>query len=154
MSLAVKLNDDNELDLGLDAAGGLALGDDLSTAVLLSLLTNRKAANDDELPDSASQFPDYRGWWGDQFSPHPCGSKIWLRSRDLPNEQLRLKIISDCKQALNHLILAGVCRAIDITADFIQADPSQPNLVMLGIHIRLFKENGDEAKFDYVWKNK
>ena len=154
MSLAIRLNDNHELDLALDAMGGLALGDDLTTAVLLSLLTDRQADLDDPLPEKNAPFPDRRGWWGDHFSPYPCGSKYWLRVRDLPNDQLRLTIITDTREALNPLMRGGVCRDAVITADFTKPDQSQPNLVMLAIHIRLLKQNGDEAKFDYVWKNK
>lgn len=154
MSLAIRLNDNNELDLALDEQGGLAVGDDLTTAMMLSLLCDRQASTDDALPSQTDPFPDRRGWWGDHYSPDPSGSKYWLRSRSKPDDQLLHILIADSKEATDHLIKSGVCRDIDITAEYIKPDPKHPNLVAVGIHLRLLKQNGNEAKFDYVWNNK
>ena len=58
-------------------------GDDgLLTALLISLFTDRRAHDDDPLPDERVGVPsDMRGWWGDYFEterPDPIGSRLWL----------------------------------------------------------------------------
>ena len=82
----------------LTATGALdlapKLGDDevdaLETAALLSLLTDARAAADDEVPDEASR----RGYWGDAYDalvdasdpPGPLGSRLWLLHDALATE--------------------------------------------------------------------
>lgn len=57
---------------------------ELATAVVVALGTDRRANADDILPDIASD--DRRGWWGDQDAERiwggwPIGSRLWLLER-------------------------------------------------------------------------
>ncbi|WP_241085111.1 phage GP46 family protein [Candidatus Vondammii sp. HM_W22] len=62
MDLAIIYNG-TELTLDLTTLDvDLAANDGLHSAVLVSLFTDRRAANDDLLPSSAL---DRRGWWAD-----------------------------------------------------------------------------------------
>ncbi|MCW4628290.1 MULTISPECIES: phage GP46 family protein [Marinomonas] len=54
--------------------------------VLISLFTDSRASDSDELPDGSS---DLRGWPGDTYSTTPWGGKLWLLKRE--------KLISDVK---------------------------------------------------------
>lgn len=68
------------------ANGQLAIDESPRTAVILSLFTDRRAGDSDELPDGGS---DRRGWWGDAFPEvqgDAWGSRLWLysRAKDLP----------------------------------------------------------------------
>src|SRR5437868_6146739 len=56
----------------------LASGDDLQTAILISLFTDRIADPSDVIPDGTS---DPRGWWGDEGQAENIGSRLWLLSR-------------------------------------------------------------------------
>ena len=57
----------------------------LATAVMVALNTDRRALDDDVLPQLGSD--DRRGWWGDTdagsiWGGWPIGSRLWLMSRD------------------------------------------------------------------------
>lgn len=58
--------------------------DELQSAIIIALGTDRRAAADDVLPDPDSD--DRRGWWGDTnadvlFEGWPIGSRLWLLQR-------------------------------------------------------------------------
>lgn len=65
------------------------LGDaGLLSAVIISLFTDRRARDDDPLPDERVGVPsDRRGWWGDYLDEDQpaVGSRLWLlwREKDL-----------------------------------------------------------------------
>jgi phage gp46-like protein len=64
--------------------GTLDQTQDLATAVIVALGTDRLADITDELPDPDST--DRRGWWGDMdtqliWNGWPIGSRLWLLSR-------------------------------------------------------------------------
>jgi len=56
---------------------GLATGTPLASAMLVSLFTDRRASDDDQVPAGM----DRGGWWGDAYSPSPWGSRLWLLRR-------------------------------------------------------------------------
>lgn len=58
--------------------GALASGNDLASAVLISLFTDRIAGDADIPPDGGD---DRRGWWGDAGEDVPIGSRLWLLDR-------------------------------------------------------------------------
>lgn len=60
------------------SGGALTSGDDLETAVLISLFTDRTAEATDIPPDGGD---DRRGWWGDEDEDVPIGSRLWLLDR-------------------------------------------------------------------------
>lgn len=53
--------------------------DSLTSDVIISLYTDRRALDSDEIPGGDT---DRRGWWGDSFRPRPIGSRLWLLSRE------------------------------------------------------------------------
>lgn len=72
------------LDWALTATGDLDDAQQLQTAVIISLATDRRANDDDILPDPLSE--DRRGWWGDLnadaiWGGGPIGSRLWLLER-------------------------------------------------------------------------
>ena len=61
--------------------GSLASGNDLETAVIISLFTDRRAAPSDVIPDGTG---DPRGWWADvdtNGNLDEWGSRLWLIDR-------------------------------------------------------------------------
>ena len=59
----------------------------LVSAIWMSLGTDRRAQQDDVIPNGSQ---DKRGWWGDTYRPRKIGSRLWLlyREKQLP-ETLR-----------------------------------------------------------------
>ena len=112
----------------VDLVKGKALANDgdLTTAILISLLTDRRADPDDELPEyvqDADLFPaDRRGWAGDALPPvvgDRIGSRLWLLARAKQTEETRQQAIENSHEALQWLIDDGHALKIDITAEWI-----------------------------------
>ena len=97
------------------AAGDIATDSGLRAAVIVSLFTDRRAANDDEIPDGTD---DRRGSWQDQYLEDPNdlqGSRLWLLSREkqLPSVLTRAKEYAE--EALQWLVDDGVATAVTVT---------------------------------------
>lgn len=91
IDLALAFDAENfAFDLVLEeGAEGMDLQGDagMLTAIYISLFTDRRANENDPLPDErVGQPSDMRGWWGDYLSlsdaPEIIGSRLWLLSRE------------------------------------------------------------------------
>lgn len=72
------------LDWWLRGDGALDDSDPIGTAMIVALMTDRRADPSDELPDPDDS--DLRGWWGDTDAEAihggwPIGSRLWLLAR-------------------------------------------------------------------------
>lgn len=103
-------------DWRLDANGSLADGEDMATAVMLSLFTDRTALPDDIPPDGGV----IRGWWADTFFTYALGSRLWLLWREKHTEKVRRRAEEYCREALAWLIAEDVARKVDVTAAWIR----------------------------------
>jgi phage gp46-like protein len=110
-------------DLAL-SEDGLAVGCDLTTAVLISLFTHRRAHRDDRLPDPDNH--DRRGWWADIANPRPIGSRLWLLSREKQTVDTMLRAEAYAREALDWLVEDGVAIRVDVTA----SNPRQAVLLL------------------------
>lgn len=99
----------------LDASNHLADGDDLQTAVILSLFTDRQARTDDIIPDGTG---DRRGWWGD---PN-FGSRLWLLDREKLPRNVAQRAKTYATEALQWLLDDRVVSSFDIVATVIMPD--------------------------------
>lgn len=90
---------------------------DLETAVLLSLLCDARARDDDVLPDGGT---DRRGWWADSAAPEVegdrTGSRLWLLSREkiLPETLRRARDYAE--EALAWLVEDGAAESVRVEA--------------------------------------
>ena len=85
------------------------LGDDgLLTAVIVSLFSDRRANDDDPLPDERVGFRDPRGWWGDhileQDARDPLGSRLWLLFREKDMDVVVARAQQYAEEALQWLV--------------------------------------------------
>ncbi|WP_233869713.1 phage GP46 family protein [Paraburkholderia adhaesiva] len=94
----------------------LRSGDDLQTAVLISLFTDRLALPTDPVPDG-----DRRGWWGDD-PRYPIGSRLWLLNRVKGPLDLPQRAQDYAAEALQWLMDDGVVATFDISAVWINPD--------------------------------
>ena len=98
------------IDSIFTAGGDLLGGDDLMTAVIISLFTDAGAAGDDVITDGSA---DPRGWWGG-----PIGSKLWLRAR-VKQTPLTLALVKrDIEDALAWLIEDAVASSVDVATEW------------------------------------
>jgi Mu-like prophage protein gp46 len=119
--------------------GDLVSGDDLQTAIIISLFTDR-LANADDLHEG-----DRRGWWGD--TDHRIGSRFWLLRREKLTAKIALNAEEYAKEALFWLVEDGVVKSIQIDARI-----RSPDRLYLTInYTRPDKESQEMFKFYWVW---
>ncbi|WP_317201492.1 phage GP46 family protein [Janthinobacterium sp.] len=124
--------------------GGLLLsGGDLETAVLISLFTDRIAAQDDVIPDGTG---DPRGWWADD-PLHPVGSRLWLLSRAKQTPETLSRAQDYIAEALQWLIDDGVVARFDILVEWTRSS-------QLGAQVVAYKKDGTtmSTSFQSAWK--
>lgn len=123
----------------------LLAGNDLETAVLISVFTDRVAQQGDVIPDGTN---NPRGWWGDNKTDgttNPIGSRLWLLSRSIaPSQQVLNQAISYAKQALQWLITDGVAAAVDVIANWNADD-------FLAMQVTIQRTNGNVVTVNYSW---
>lgn len=88
--------------------------DTLQTAVMLSLFTDARSDESDDLEDGA----DPRGVWSDSVigTFRPTGSKRWLLRRSKQNNETLLKLIDYDTEALQWMIDSNLVSDIKISA--------------------------------------
>lgn len=123
------------------ADGQLASGDDLSTAVLISLFTDGRANDDDVPPDGTG---DRRGWWGDLDQDVPIGSRLWLLDRS----RLTNDVANDAKgyiaEALQWLLDDKVAAKIEVATGI--GGRNQLDAV-----VRITRQDGTVTTLKYGW---
>lgn len=132
-------------DLALDGAS-LATEEGLRTAIIVSLFSDRRARDDDPLPQEGA---DRRGWWGDvaaAIEGDKIGSRLWLLRREklLPRTLERAREYA--AEALQWLIDDGVASAVEVTTEAQAGD-------VLAIGVVVVRPEGPtRQKFDFVWE--
>ena len=122
--------------------GGLQDGNDLETAILISLFTDRLARTDDGIDGD-----DRRGWWGDTNSEYPIGSRLWLVRREKLTTKVALKAEDYANEALVWLLDDGVVTAISSNAQIVY-----PNRLNLIISYQQPTQTQASVKFSWVWE--
>lgn len=123
----------------------------LETAVIISLFTDRRARDDDELPDPNN--PDKRGWWGDLVSEvegDQIGSRRWLLERSKTTPNVLTKLIEYDNEALQWLIDDGVAIKIEITAE--RQGPVESAILAELVQIHKSDGNIVAFKFNTKWE--
>jgi phage gp46-like protein len=149
------ITDENGFDIldSLDApindslfgtASDLTVGNDLGTAVMISLFTDATAGADDVIPDGSG---DPRGWWGDEGEDRPIGSKLWLLTRSKQTATVLALAKAYIEQALQWLIDDGVATSVGVATEW-----SRPGF--LGGMVEISRSSGPRAavRFDWAWK--
>lgn len=121
----------------------LTTGNDLETAILVSLFTDRMAAPDDVIPDGSG---DPRGWWGDQGETHQIGSRLWLLERAKQTTDTLQRAYDYIAEALQWLIDDGVVARFDITVQWVSGG-------FLGAQVVAYEQSGTtvSSAFKWVW---
>jgi phage gp46-like protein len=114
-----------EFDLALAGEGEDRdiLGDDgLLSAVIISLFSDRRAREDDPLPDERVGLPtDRRGWWGDHVLEEDArdglGSRLWLLAREKDLPVVVARALEYARESLAWLVAAGLAQRVEVSAE-------------------------------------
>lgn len=133
----------------IDQSGaGLLMDEGLESAVIVSLFTDRRAEDDDELPGNTD---DRRGWWGDNQSVvdnDRIGSRLWLLSREKQTAAVLSRAREYAAEALQWLIDDGVASEVNVSAEYVRRG-------VLGLGIEIVKPDKStlEYRFEHLWDN-
>jgi phage gp46-like protein len=131
--VAVELND-------LVQDGGL------ETAVMLSLFTDRRSEEGDELPPGDT---DRRGWWADAapvVEGDRIGSRLWLLEREVATQAVVDRAVTYAREALQWLLDDKVASSLEVSAEI-------PRRGMIGLVVKIYRPQKDPVnyRFDHVW---
>ena len=119
----------------------LQTGNDLQSAVYISLFTDRVANPDDVISDGSN---DPRGWHGDAGQDVVIGSRLWLLSRAKQNVDTLNRAKDYAAEALKWLIDDGVVGKFDITDEWTAAS-------MLGMNVIAYSPDGNASALQFFW---
>ncbi len=128
-------------DWSVDGTGAIAMGNDLQTAIYLSLFSDARARPGDKLPNGVT---DRRGSPIDIGGGYMLGSLLWLLKRQPRTSENLLRAKDYCKLALAWMVGDGVARAIDIVCEYEGSN-------RLGIWITVHKPDGTSEPFNFQW---
>lgn len=117
-------------------------GDDLITAAMVSLLSDRVADAD------WTYSTDKRGWWGDADNQQPIGSRLWqLGVLPTADDTTYLAMAEGYViEALAWLINDGICKDITCTPSFTSAAATD-----LYLQVTFTKPDNTITTYAYVW---
>ncbi|WP_018169082.1 phage GP46 family protein [Thioalkalivibrio sp. ALMg9] len=142
--IAMGMDRHGAIDIALEH-GDLATEGGLRTAIVLSLLTDRRALADDPLPDGSD---DRRGWWADAYTDpagDQHGSRLWLLGRAQETAENRRRAEAYARESLAWMVEDGLARAVDV-----QARANEPGRLILDVTVR--RPDGRRERFEYLWE--
>lgn len=147
MDLALNIkNDSNLSDLEV-VPPGLLTGQNLQTAVIISIFTDRRANPDDDVGLNESR----RGWWADSYNPKrndKIGSRLWLLKRAKLIDQTLIRAQEYVQEALAWLTEDNVASRVDVVTEFL------PGTYGIAIGVTIVKPSGSETfNFEYAWND-
>lgn len=122
--------------------GDLQQGDDLQTAIYISLNTDRLARDDDPIDGT-----NRRGWWGDTGEAYPIGSRLWLLRRQKLTTAVAGKAVDFIREALQWLLDDGVVSRIDVQTRIVY-----PRTLLVGVAYQEPGKAEQSVKFSWVWE--
>jgi phage gp46-like protein len=127
------------------ALGDLQTGQDLETAVLVSLFTDARATPDFVPTDGTS---DLRGWWAQPYLGQVVlGSNLWQLERAKKTRDTLGLARRYALNALQWLITDGIAVSVQCNTMWI----GNAGSTFLGIAIAITQPNGALVKFMYAW---
>ncbi|WP_256813820.1 MULTISPECIES: phage GP46 family protein [unclassified Serratia (in: enterobacteria)] len=126
-----------------EGRGDLVSGDDLQTAIIISLFTDRVARDDDDIDGD-----DRRGWWGDADEENDIGSRLWLLRRQKLTQAVAQKAEDYSREALQWLVTDGVVSSFSVATQIVY--PRRLNMVIR--YQRPGNSNDTDMRFFWVWE--
>jgi phage gp46-like protein len=128
------------------ASNDLVTDEGLETAIILSLFTDRRAAEEDVMPFGET---DRRGWFGDAapvVDGDKIGSRLWMLTREKQTNETLARAKQYCTEALAWLVEDLVASSVDVTVTYIDVG-------VMAIAIVVNKPAVDPVRFkwNYTW---
>ena len=148
MASDIKINFDTDL-MEFDIKfinGDVEREEGLLTSVLISIFTNRRAENDDNLINES----DKQGWWGDLISnvdDDKIGSRLWLLDRSKTDQQTLLDAKFYIEESLQWMIDDEVASFVNVTTERIDRNDGSATL---GATIQISYSDGNTIAFKFV----
>ena len=141
-----------EADLTL-TGGDLTPERDLSTSILLSLFTDRRAPASLELGSER----DRRGWWGDAYAEtagDQFGSLLWTLAREKSIAVVAERAKRYAEESLAWMREDGIADRVDVTVELLPVTPSDTVRPVLAIGVSVVKppDRVISYRFRYVWE--
>ncbi|MDO5531430.1 phage GP46 family protein [Sutterella sp.] len=120
---------------------------ELAQAVLISLFSWRKSADDDGVA-----APGRMGWWGDSYAQvegDRIGSRLWLLQREKLTESALRKAEAYAEEALQWLIDDAIVGSVEVMAERGETE-------RLDLSVTLYKPDDTQAlsaRFQDVWSD-
>lgn len=139
-----------DMETGADfAMAGYDLDSDegMDTAIVISLFSDARANDDDQLPAGQT---DRRGWWGDAFGPvagDRLGSRLWLLRRSKQLQSSLNEAREYAEEALAWMVEDGVAERVEVVAYI-------PRFEVLGLAIAIYKPDGSvfRRRYESLWR--
>jgi phage gp46-like protein len=127
------------------AQGDLQTGQDLETACLVSLFTDKQATPDFVPTDGTS---DRRGWWADPYNDAPLGSNLWQLERAKKTRDTLGLAQRYAQDALQWLVTDGIAKQVIVNTSWLG---NAAGSTALGIGIAIVKPDGSMTRFRFAW---
>jgi phage gp46-like protein len=127
------------------AVGDLQTGQDLETACLVSLFTDKFATVDFTPTDGTN---DRRGWWADPYNDAPLGSNLWQLERAKKTRDTLAFAQRYAQDALAWLVTDGVAASVVVDTRWLG---NPVGSTMLGIAVAITKPDGSLTRFVFGW---
>jgi phage gp46-like protein len=124
----------------------LASDTGLTTAVLISLLLDRRADEDDVPP--SGDINDLRGWWADQFSTvegDRIGSRLWMLDRSKRTAEVQRRAVEYVREALAWMLEDRVVASIDVETELTALE------LLIGVTLHRPGRDPVALRFAHVW---
>jgi phage gp46-like protein len=124
---------------------------DLATAVIVSLFTDRLADVADKLPQNET---DRKGWWGDTYADNTgdlIGSRLWLLFRTKSNDRTPLIAKGYILEALQWLVDDEAAAAVDAQCFFLPGATGAVTQRRLGAIVTIFRQGLTPLKMEFSW---
>lgn len=143
--IAAQWDNVNALGDWVIADGDLQTGQDLETACLVSLFTDKLATPDFAPTDGTT---DRRGWWADPYNDQPLGSNLWQLDRAKKTRDTLGLARRYAQDALQWLVTDDVAASVEVDTRWLG---NPVGSTMLGIAIAITKPDGTMTRFVYGW---
>lgn len=132
------------LDIYIDENGHVVSnGPDIETAVAISIFTDRRANDGDEVEGT-----NRRGCWIDTYRKNKIGSRLWLLGRRKATAETLKQAKEMVEECLAWIVDDGVAEEVVVENEWANYDPNRMNLL---VQIIKPDESVLTFKFNYAW---